>query len=210
MAIQTAVGWILDVIHDYVTNNINLLIKLQCGKVISFKQRFQEYLFYILPKSYHTGQDLCQQLSRNDQLIKRIFWDEKYIDLQDKTKTSLIGISLDSISQENFKILIQKLGRESRVKSLYNTDISNVMQFIYNQLKIPPTSKVKIEYDDNQERLLSISKVDDSQEISIPPFSIMYIEALNETTSNKKELKLSIKPVSFYKRVSENFAIKVI
>ena len=84
------------------------------------------------------------------------------------------------------------------------------MQFIYNQLKIPPTSKVKIEYDDNQERLLSISKIDDSQEISIPPFFIMYIEALNETTSNKKELKLSIKPASFYKRVSENFAIKVI
>ena len=68
------------------------------------------------------------------------------------------------------------------------------MQFIYTQLKIPPTSKVKIEYDDDdQERLLSISKIDDSQEISIPPFSIVYIEALNDTTSNKNGLKLSIK-----------------
>ena len=145
MAIQTAVGWLLDVIHDYATNNINLLIKLQDGKVISFKQRLREHLFYILPKSYHTGQDLYQQLSRNDQLIKRIFWDENYIDLQDKTKTSLIGISLDSNSQENFKILIQKLGRDSRVKSLYNFDISSIMRFIYTQLRIPPTSKVKIE-----------------------------------------------------------------
>ena len=194
MAIQTAVGWLLDVIHDYATNNINLLIKIQDGKVISFNQRLREHLFYILPKSYHTGQDLYQQLSRNDQLIKRIFWDEKYIDLQDKAKTSLIGISLDSNSQEKFKILIQKLGRDSRVKLLYNIDLSNVMQFIYTQLKIPQTSKVKIEYDDDDpERLLSISKLDDSQEISIPPFSIVYIEALNDTTSNKNGLNLSIK-----------------
>ena len=193
MVIQTAVGWILDVVHDYGTNDINLLIKIEDGKAISFKQRLQEYLFYVLPKSYQAGQDLFGQLSRNDQLIKRIFWDKKYIDLHDETKTSLIGISLDSNSQENFKILIQKLGRDSRVKSLYNFDISSIMQFIYTQLRIPPTSKVKIEYDDDQERLLSILKIDDSQEISIPPFSIMYIEALNETTSNKKELKLSIK-----------------
>ena len=151
MVIQTAVGWLLDVIHDYATNNISLLIKLQDGKVISFKQRLREHLFYILPKSYHAGQDLYQQLSRNDQLIKRIFWDEKYIDLQDKTKTSLIGISLDSNDRLDFKMLIQKLGHDSRVKSLYNIDLSSVMQFIYTQLRIPPTSKVKIEYDDAEQ-----------------------------------------------------------
>ena len=193
MATQTAVGWLLDIIHDYATNNINLLIKIQDGKVISFKQRPREHLFYILPKSYHASQDLYQQLSRNDQLIKRIFWDEKYIDLQDMTKTSLIGISLDSNSQDNFKILIQKLGRDSRVKSLYNFDISSIMRFIYTQLRIPPTSKVKIEYDDNTEQLLSIAKIDGSQELTLPPFSVMYIEALNETSVNKNEsLKLSV------------------
>ena len=194
MAIQKVVGWILDVTHAYSSNNINLHIKIQDGKVISFKQRFQEYLFYVLPKSYQAGQDLFGQLSRNDQLIKRIFWDKKYIDLYDETKTSLIGISLDSNDRQDFKILIQKLGHDSRVKSLYNIDLSNVMQFVYTQLKIPPTSKVKIEYDDDgPERLLSISKIDDSQEISIPPFFIAYIEVLNEVTSNKNELKLFIK-----------------
>ena len=194
MVIQTAVGWILDVVHDYGTNDINLLIKIEDGKAISFKQRLQEYLFYVLPKSYQAGQDLFGQLSRNDQLIKRIFWDKKYIDLHDETKTSLIGISLVSNDRQDFKILIQKLGHDSRVESLYNFDLSNVMQFIYTQLKIPPTSKVKLEYDDDiPERLLSISKIDDSQEISIPPFSIVYIEVLNEATSNKNELKLSLK-----------------
>jgi DNA polymerase elongation subunit (family B) len=193
MATQTTVGWILDVSHDYNTGDINLLIKLQDGKVISFIQRLQEYLFYVLPKSYQAGQDLYQQLSKNDQLIKRIFWDEKYIDLQDKTKTSLIAISLDSNDRQDFKILIQKLGHDSRVKSLYDIDLSSVMQFIFIQLKIAPTSKVKIEYDDNAEQLLSIVKIDGSQELTLPPFSVMCIEALNETSVNKNELlKLSV------------------
>jgi hypothetical protein len=164
MVIQTADGWILDVSHDYATDGINLLIKLQDGKVISFKQRLKEYIFYVLPKSYQAGQDLYQQLSRNVQLIKRIFWDAKFIDLQDKTKTSIIGISLvTNADKHKFKIFIQKLQLDSRVKSIYNIDISDVMQFIYTQLKIPPTSKVKIEYnDDDTEELLSISKIDDN------------------------------------------------
>ena len=52
MVIQTADGWILDVSQDYGTGDINLLIKLQDDKVISFKQKLKEYIFYILPKSH--------------------------------------------------------------------------------------------------------------------------------------------------------------
>ena len=80
MVIQTAVGWILDVSHDNATGDINLIIKLQDGKVISFKQKLKENIFYILPKSQLVAEDLFQQLSRNDQIIKKIFWDEKYIE----------------------------------------------------------------------------------------------------------------------------------
>jgi hypothetical protein len=93
MGIQTAYGWILDVSHNYDTDDINLLIKLQDSKVIGFKQTLKENTFYILPKSQLVGEDLFQQLSRNDQIIKKIFWDEKYIGLADKNKTSLIGVS---------------------------------------------------------------------------------------------------------------------
>ena len=94
MIIQTADGWILDVTQDYGTGDINLLIKLQNDKVISFKQKLKEHTFYILPKSHSAAEDLYQQLSRNDEVIKKIFWDEKYIDISDKNKTRLIGISM--------------------------------------------------------------------------------------------------------------------
>lgn len=76
---QAAIGWILDVKKDYDNNNITILIKLIDGKVISFQQKLNEHTFYILPKSSSVGEDLLQQLSRQDQIIKRIFWNEKYI-----------------------------------------------------------------------------------------------------------------------------------
>src|ERR671918_748922 len=51
MVIKTAEGWLLDVSHDNSNDDINLIIKLQDGKVISFKQTFNENTFYVLPKS---------------------------------------------------------------------------------------------------------------------------------------------------------------
>lgn len=74
MVIQTVDGWFLDVSHDYKSNNINLLTKLHDGKLISFKQRLNEQIFYILPRSQPATEDLFQQLSRNDQVVKKIFW----------------------------------------------------------------------------------------------------------------------------------------
>jgi DNA polymerase elongation subunit (family B) len=190
MVIQTAVGWILDVSQDRDTDDIIILIKLQeDNKVVIFKQKLHEHVFYVLPKSSSAGDDLIQQLSRYDEIIKRIFWDEKYIDLLDKNKTKLIGISLANtnpvVKQDN-KRLIQMLESDSRVGALYNVELSELMQFIYNQLKIPSTSKVKIEF--NAERLLSISRINDSQEIAPPPFSAMYLEINRSDYSDVKKL----------------------
>lgn len=166
MVIQTTEGWILDVTQDYGTDDINLLIKLQNSKVISFKQRLKEYTFYIQPKSRSAGEDLFQQLSRNNEVIRKIFWNDKYIDLADRNKTRLIGISLADIRSQDYQRFIKKLGMDSRVSSLYNIELSPIQQFIYSQLKIAPTSKVRVEYE--EEKLLSISKVDDSQNVAPP------------------------------------------
>jgi hypothetical protein len=183
MAIQTATGWLLDVSYDSNTGNINLLIKLQDGKLISFKQELKEHIFYVLPKTNSAGEDLFQQLSRSDQIIQKIFWNEKYIDLADRNKTTLIGISIVDIHSHDYQTFINKLATDSRVRSLYNTELSVIQQFIYNQLKIAPTSKVRIEYE--EEKLLSISKLDDSQEIAPPPFKIIHIRIGNDSKNDE-------------------------
>jgi hypothetical protein len=114
----------------------------------SSSPKLKDYIFYILPKSQSVGDDLYQQLSRNDQVIKKIFWVEKYIDFADKNKTRLIGIStnITDIQTQNYRTFIKKLRMDSRVRSLYNVELSATQQFIYNQLKIALTSKVRIEY----------------------------------------------------------------
>src|SRR5918994_663881 len=176
MVIQTADGWLLDVSHDSSVDAINLIIKLQDDKLVSFKQILKENTFYILPKSQLVGEDLFQQLSRNDQLIKKIFWDEKYIDLADKNKTRLIGIStnMSDIQTQIYREFIKKLRMDSRVRSLYNAELSATQHFIYNQLKIALTSKVRIKY--KEEELLSVTKLDDdNDDIANPPFTMMHI-----------------------------------
>jgi hypothetical protein len=183
MTIQIAEGWLLDVSHTSRTDDINILIKLLDGKPISFKQRLKECIFYILPKTTSAGEDLFQQLSRNDQIIKKIFWADKYVDLADRNKTRLIGIDVADILSLDHQLFIKKLGMDSRVRSLLNTELSVIQQFIYNQLKIAPTSKVRIEYEEDE--LLSIFKADDSQEISPPPFKIMHIRIGDDSKNDE-------------------------
>jgi DNA polymerase elongation subunit (family B) len=190
MAIQTATGWLLDVSHDSNTSDINLLIKLPDDKVISFKQKLTEHSFYILPKTTSDGEDLFQQLSRNDEVIKRLFWADKYIDLADRNKTSLNGLDIADIHSRDYQTFINKLATDSRVRSLYNTELSVVQQFIYNYLKIAPTSKVRVEYE--EEKLLSISKVDDSQEIAPPSFKIMHVRIGDDSKNDKIIFKVKL------------------
>src|SRR5215831_8719716 len=191
MVIQTAVGWILDVLDDHTTSEINLLIKLEDGKVISFKQKLKGYILYILAKSQLAAEDLFQQLSRNDQIIKKIFWDEKYIDLVDKKKTRLIGISVTDIKSQNYQIFIKKIKTDSRVRSLYNTELSATQHFIYNQLRIASASKVSIRFE--EEKLLSIKKLDDSKEdLTPPPFKIMHIRIISSSGSSKLKLNVRV------------------
>jgi len=189
MVIQTAVGWILDVLDDHATSDINLLVKLEDGKVISFKQKLKEYIFYILVKSQLVAEDLFRQLSRNDLIIKKMFWDEKYIDFTDKKKTRLIGINVTDIQSQDYQTLIKKLKMDSRVRSLYNTELSATEHFIYNQLRIAPTSKVSIRFE--EEKMISIEKLDDSDDITLPPFKIMHIR-ISSSGSSKPKLNVRI------------------
>src|ERR671918_254676 len=205
MVIKTAVGWLLDVSHDNSNDDVNLNIKLQDGTVISFKQKLKENTFYVLPKSQLVGEDLFQQLSRNDQVIKKIFWAEKYIDLAIKNKTRLIGINTNISGNQTqlYRAFIKKLRMDSRVRSLYNTELSATQHFIYNQLKIAPTSKVRIKYD--EEELLSITELDDdnSDDITIPPFKMMHIDVSSNGSEPKLNVRLDNQPAVIFHGISD-------
>src|SRR5919199_1000134 len=62
----------------------------------------------------------------------------------------------------------------TRVKELFNTDLLHVQQYLFTELKIEPTSKLKVEYEGS--KLLGMSKVDDEHDIHPPPFSMLYFD----------------------------------
>jgi hypothetical protein len=69
----------------------------------------------------------------------------------------------------------KKLENDYRVKRLFNTDLLHVQQYLFDTLKIEPTSKVKVEYDDRS-KLLEVVKVDDENDVYPPPFSLVYFD----------------------------------
>ena len=57
---------------------------------------------------------------------------------------------------------------------MFNTDLLHVQQYLFNRLKIEPTSKVKVEYDGS--KLLEVVKVDDEDDVNPLPFSLLYLD----------------------------------
>ncbi len=68
--------------------------------------------------------------------------------------------------------------------------MSVIHQFIYNQLRIAPISKVRIDYDEKE--LITISKVDDSQEIAMPPFKIMHVRIGDDNKNDEITFKVRL------------------
>ena len=87
-------------------------------------------------------------------------------------KKQLICVQLQSIRY--YSLLVKKLEKDPRVKHLYNTDLSHVQQYLFTKFRIEPTSKVQVEYDGS--KILEIAKIDDEQEVSPLPFSLLYFD----------------------------------
>jgi DNA polymerase elongation subunit (family B) len=171
---ETCVGWLLDL---YVEDDKTVIwIKTQKGKVLKFIDDYNPCL-HILPKTEYDGKQLFRILPQQIDIVTKISWEHKRINLFDyydgTSKKKLIFVALDSV--RNYKHILRKLEKDSRVKQLFNTDLLDVQKYLFNKLQIEPTSKVKVEYDGL--RLHKIRKInDDDKEISPPPFSVLYIE----------------------------------
>ncbi len=139
--------------------------------------------FYILPRNQSDGLYLFQLLSQQS-IVDKVRWEEdKLTNLFDHdctTKKQKL-ICVYTQSTQYYASILKILEKDQRVKQLFNTDLSHVQQYLFTRLRIEPTSKVKVEYDGT--KLLRISKIDDEQEVSPPPFSLLYFDV--QTFSGK-------------------------
>jgi DNA polymerase elongation subunit (family B) len=168
--IASCTGWLLDI---YIEQDKAILwIKSEDKKILKLIDSSYQPFFYILPRNEQDGRCLFQTLSQQS-IVKKVFWEEnKFTNLfEEGVKNKLICVFPDSI--QYYSPILKKLEKDYRVKQFFNTDLSHVQQYLFHRLKIEPTSKVEVEYDDGS-RLIKLAKVNEN-EISPPPFSLLYV-----------------------------------
>jgi hypothetical protein len=165
----SCIGWLLDVSID--NDHATLWIKTEDEQTLKLRDHYHPG-FYVLPRSESDGLHLFQILSREEEISVR--WEEyKHTDLFDsKEQRKLIYVQLRSLRY--YQPLLKKLTEDYQVKQLFNTDLLHVQQYLFTKLRIEPTSKVKVEYDES--KLHGVDKVDDKDDLHPPPFSLLYFD----------------------------------
>jgi DNA polymerase elongation subunit (family B) len=166
-------GWLLDVSIEQ--NRATIWIKTSEGIILKLLDTYQPN-FYVLQKDESTGPDLFQILSQQSTITK-VEWEDKFTDLfgyDGHGMKKLICVYPESLLCH--KTILKSLVKDSRVAQLFNTDLSHLQQYLFTKLKIEPTSKVEVQYDKNESRLIKITKINEDRVAEPPPFSILYFE----------------------------------
>jgi DNA polymerase elongation subunit (family B) len=177
---SSCIGWLLHVSIEH--NKAILWIKTEDKKICRLVDQFQPF-FYILPRNEYDGTCLYQLLSQQS-IVQRVSWECKSTNLlEEYSMHKLLSVALESV--QAYTSLVKKLEKNYRVKQLFNTDLSLIQQYLFHKLKIEPTSKIKAISDNS--KLVSLTRIDDENEIDLPPFSTLYFDV--QTPSGKINLE---------------------
>ncbi len=168
------VGWILDV---YVQGDeaVTWLRTIE-GQTLRITDAYHPSL-YILPKTREDAKELFEALNRHPNIVALAF-EDKFTELGSHERRKLLRVVVDGA--HNFKTLLKGVEKLSQVKELYNTDLLHVQRYIFSKLCTPPTSKVEVRHDD-EDRLVSMKRLDDGREISPPPFTALFFNIHTES-----------------------------
>jgi DNA polymerase elongation subunit (family B) len=167
---ENTIGWLLDVTVE--RNAATLWIKTTDGGLFRLADKYQP-CFHILPKNGPAGAELFHILSQQPKT--RVEWQSKRTDIDHDGYEKLLRVYLESTYYYN--TLVKRLQNDPRVAQLFNTELSHVQQYLFNRLKVEPTSKVQVQYDN--ERLISLTKID---ELNLsPPFTTLYFDVVTSS-----------------------------
>jgi DNA polymerase-2 len=167
---DSAIGWLLDVTVD--GNAATLWIKTIGGSILRLVDKYQPSL-YILPTDERIGTELFYTLSQQHKVI-RVEWQDKCTDIFDPgdVMKRLLCVYPESIYY--YKTFLDRLQKDSRVAQVFNSELSHIQQYLFTRLKVEPTCKVQVEYDNTH--LRSLTKVDEHDDVQPPPFTTLYFE----------------------------------
>ena len=176
------IGYILD---TYVLFDKAIIwIKTLDGKCYRFYDEYRPEL-YIKPADKEAFRELYSQLASHPNVISLDIV-EKPVGLNDE-KEDLIEVYVDST--KSYKKLVNALQSSRLVGELFNIDLLHIQKYIFNKLRIAPTSKVYVKLDNNNHMELKV--IDDSRTIEPPPFNVLHVNfKLGEDYSSILRIKL--------------------
>jgi len=169
---DSAIGWLLDVTVE--RNAATLSIKTIEQGILRLADIYKP-CFYILPRNEQAGIELFHILSQQSKT--RVEWQSKPTDIDHDGYERLVCVYLESTYYYN--TLVKRLQNDQRVAQLFNTELSHVQQCLFTRLKVEPTTKVQVQYDN--ERLISLNKIDELV-ISPPPFTVLHFELISASS----------------------------
>ncbi len=177
-------GWLLDVTVEQ--NTATLWIKTIDEDIIRLTDKYLPS-FYILPKNEIARAELFHILSQQPRT--RVEWQRKLIDIDADRPEIVLCVYLESTYYHN--TLVKRLENDPRVTRLFNTELSHVQQYLFTRLKVEPTSKVEVQYDN--ECLISLTKIDEL-DVS-PPFTVLYFEVVSTLSLDSHDVNDPIRQI---------------
>jgi DNA polymerase elongation subunit (family B) len=182
---ESAIGWLLDVTVE--RNAATLLIKTTQGGILRLADTYQP-CFYILSRNERVGGELFHILSQQPKT--RVEWQRKLTDIDADRPEIVLCVYVESTYYYN--LLVKRLQNDPRVARLFNTELFHIQQYLFTRLKVEPTSKVQVQYDN--ERLISLTKIDEL-DIS-PPFTVLYFEVISAPSLDSHDVSYPIRQIT--------------
>jgi DNA polymerase elongation subunit (family B) len=162
---ETAEGWFFDV---YIQGARAVLwVKTGDGRNIRLTDSYTPF-FHIEPAEGVREEDLVYRVSESPD-VRSARVEEKLTSLDTGRAKNLIRV--EPHDTRSFRSLLKLVERSPLVSRVYNAGMRHVQRYLLTRLKIEPTSKVAVSFEGN--RLVSMQKLDDADELPPPPFSLM-------------------------------------
>src|SRR5579885_2461690 len=177
---QSLEGWFFDV---YIQQNEAILwFKTDDNELIRLRDRYKNFV-YVLPRDENSKKDLIFRLEETG-FVDNIIEEEKKTELGKKEKKKLLRLEINLEKQP--KCFLKSLEKSPFVEKVFCSDLRHVQKYLFTQLKIEPTSRVKTEY--NADSILHVEKIDDDK-IVPPPFKMSRLFVEQKLGCSSKQIR---------------------
>jgi DNA polymerase elongation subunit (family B) len=162
------VGWVLDIhVGDTCAN---IWVKLDDGRAVRLSDGYRPN-FYVESKDGLDPYDLAETMALHPSISKAVV-EEKYTSILDRVKSKAVHVYVRDVA--DFRLVKEDIEKLDVVKEWFNIDIYHFQRYLFSK-SFAPTSKVRVEWDENW-KMLNVEVVDDFEEIVPPPFSSLFFD----------------------------------